>query len=515
MIGNPHLTIPRTVAALAVACGLALGGSLAGLVPAWAVDPPGVPLPDGTYAFNGGTAVSMNDRWFFEGAVGVELVGGTARLVGDCLPYGSGGYTATPDGTWAFAVGTMSLKGCLPNASFLASPGLAALTQATTWQLVSGPAPQAGSGSPDSGTNDTPSRVDIVVTGPQGSFGLTRTPMEVGPVLAGDPAAIPAMEGRWRVESIERPWPAQGTQVGPYIWTVAIASTNSLLLPDGGYVWFVATPSGAFHRPSGQRGPAVPMALPHMVGVHNEYSELSRVLSAADHWEMPSDGTLVFVGGGYRVVLARPDAGNRAFGVGKVKPAVTTVRVGVGQTVRVPIAAEPLAPRAAATAALTWKNSRGAVARVTIGAGKKRATKTGMVTVPMNMGTAARVKVTGIKAGTSTLAFTAASGAKAAVKIVVVNRPIRPTRVTISTHRQQEAWMTHDDGTRVWNLDATARPAKSAGAVPEWSSSAPSIASVDSTGLVTLATGAGDYTGSVTITATVGTLKASYTLPTP
>lgn len=257
------------------------------------------------------------------------------------------------------------------------------------------------------------------------------------------------------------------------------------------------------------------MPMARALGVHNEYAELSQVLAAADHWEMPSRETLVFAGGGYRVVLARPGAGNRAFDVGKIKPAVTTIRVGVGKTVHVPIAAEPLAPRAAATAVVTLRNSRGAVAGVTTGAGKKRAKKTGTLAVPMNMGTAARVTVTGIKAGTSTLTFTAASGAKAAVKVLVVNRPVRPTKVAIATHGQHNAWMVHDDGTRVWDLDATIRPAKAAGAVPEWSSSAPSIASVDPTGLVTVFPGASNYLGSVTMTATVGKLKASYTLPMP
>jgi hypothetical protein len=271
MLGSISVSSMRKLMVLALAGGLALGGSSLGSGGAMAAGEAGPVLPDGPYAFDGGTAIFGAASRFGATAVGVNLTGGTAQLIGSCLPYGSGTYTAAPDGRWSFTPGTLSEKGCAGHeARQLAAEALAALTQATTWQLLPDP------------TN--PTETAFAVTGPSGTLELQTDSLTIAPTPPDDPAPIPALEGDWRVETIERTnLPPRLAKTGPYAWKVTVWS-DTVSFPDGAAAYtrpayFVATPSGGFHVRQGRHVAIAAVLTP---GLHNEYGDLATALSAAN-----------------------------------------------------------------------------------------------------------------------------------------------------------------------------------------------------------------------------------------
>ncbi|MDR1150960.1 MAG: hypothetical protein LBK72_00545, partial [Bifidobacteriaceae bacterium] len=403
-------------------------------------------IPNGVYEIGswnvpGGSSEEPSSR------LRLSLVDGVARWAGGCLPTGAFFYSASPDGRWRVTADIRSTGECPGEAASAASLAVERLTRASAWS--------AGSQSDSAGTYH-------LSAGSSGSLTLHHLPHLAVPEAApvGDPETIPAMGGTWRVAAIVQAPSTGRAGSGPYAWTFTIDPAR-IALPlgctTGAGEAYVATATGAF----AMRSPAIFAAMA-CSGERDESDNLFHALANATRWTAPTPDTLVFTGQDTEVRLERAAATNMAFAVQAIRPAVKTVRLAVGQAAKLAITANPLAPRATGKATVRWSNSRGAIARVAVGA--KKATKTGSIAVPMNTGTVANLTITGAKKGTSRLTLTAPSGVKTEVKVIVVTKRVKPTTVTITG--AVGAWTT--DGTMA--LSAVVRPAKATGALPQWSS---------------------------------------------
>jgi hypothetical protein len=481
--------------ALATALTVMATAVLGAVAPASAETGSPATVPNGVYAVHSGTAISGDAYQASLHPVSFSFADGKARIDYACLPYGTASYATGKDGTWAFTQSTLSTKGCPQDVAGLAAESVVALAQGTSWRSV---------------TNEGISTADgFVVSGPRGTLRLTPTTARTAaPDPPDDPSTSTALLGEWRVEGIERQGSPRTQESGPYAWTVTFTG-DAAQFPDGSWSGYAATPSGAFVLVS-YTGP---IAMAYVPGPSNEWADVRGALAAATRWSLTTPTTAVFTGPGVRAVLSRPAPTNRAFNVKAIEPGTTTVRVAVGQTVRVAVAAEPLALRATGKAALTWKNTRGAIVGVAAGAGKGKPTKTGTITVPMNGADPARLKLTGIKRGTARVTLTAPSGAKVSIKVKVVAKRVPVTKVTITT--DSGTWRALPDGRYVHDLGANIEPSKATVAGVSWTSSDTSLATVSPTGLVTW-TGQGASTrAKVTITARSGSAKATYTCTHP
>jgi hypothetical protein len=471
-------------------------------------DPAGTParprpqsIPNGVYSI-GEWAAFAGEVEAPSSVLSIALVDGTARWAGGCLSYGAASYTARSYGPWSFTPQDLSTKGCPGETANAAATAMDRLARAWAWQAM-----------------PTPGTYRLLAE-PYGYLTMHHlsTPVpDAGP--PDDPSAPPAMQGVWRVAAIVGGTPSAVAGPGPYGWTLTIDPTR-ITLPQGcntpageGYV---ATASGVFTMRTLAMFAAVSCP-----GERNESENTFHTLANATRWAAPSPDTLLLAGPGTEVFLERAAPTNHAFAVKAIRPAQTTVRLAVGQSVKLPVTAEPIGPRARANASVRWTTSRGAVARIATGAVSTKtlakatkATKAGTLKVPMSTGKAATLTIAGVKKGTSRLTLTAASGVKTTVKIVVTAKRVAPTKVTIT------------GGTKAWSvpnlrpqlqLRATVRPAKATAAVPRWSSSDPTIATVDAHGLVTVAPDAWHAASGkkVTITVKAGTRKATRTLTVP
>ncbi|MDR1294057.1 MAG: Ig-like domain-containing protein [Bifidobacteriaceae bacterium] len=463
-------------------------------VPAIAENTP-TTLPNGVYAVHSGTAISVDAYQASLHPVSFSFTDGRVRLDYACLPYGTASATTGKDGTWAFAQATLSTKGCPKDVAGLAAESVVALTQGTSWR----PVVDEGAGTTDG----------FVVSGPRGTLRLApATARTAGPDPSEDPSTSTPLTGEWRVEGIERTGSSRAQESGPYSWIVKFGG-DAALFPDGSQAGYAATPSGAFVLVS-YTGV---IAAAYVPGPSNEWSDVRGALAATTRWSLTSPTTAVFTGPGVRAVLSRPAPTNRAFTVKAIEPSVRAVRVAVGQTVRVPVAAEPLALRATGKAPLTWRNARTAIVDVTTASEKTKPAKSGAIAVPMNGGDPARLRLTGAKRGTSTVTLTAASGAKSSIKVKVVRKRVPVTKVTITA--KAESWRILPDGRYTLDLDAKIRPARATVGGVEWTSSAPSLATVSPTGLVTWTGQNASAQSKVTITARSGGAKATYTCTQP
>jgi hypothetical protein len=485
--------------ALALAATLTLAGSLAAPTLAVGEGEGDTPLMDGQYILTGGTALVGRPWDLTTESINLEVRGGIVRVGGSCIPYGSGTVTASADERWAFDLGTISLVGCPGNSAGLSVEVTSALTQADRWHWTTEP--------------DYFGFRSFAVSTPFGELGFEPVRAPMPPTPPDPPAFIPGMFGQWRVESVIHINGTYPQHAGPFTWTVGI-EPNRVIYPDGRGTFFTTTASGVFNPAEGRSLPTPAVLIP---GIHNEYGRLA--LGLVNQWIMPDPNTLILAGPTFRAVLARPAPTNRAFEVKEITPGAATVRVAVGQTVKLPVAAEPLAPRARANAELTWQNSAVEVAAVTTGAGKKKGTDSGKLTVGMNTGGMSRVKIVGLQRGSARLTFTTPGGATASVKVIVVAKPKPPKKITIRDYHPNTAeygggprYQMRDDAVQTLKLDAIISPATATGAVPEWTSSAPALASVDASGLVTFAEGAKQAAAPITITATAGKAKAVYTV---
>jgi hypothetical protein len=469
-------------------------------------DPPGTPprvrpqaMPNGVYTISGWRTLSGESE-SPTSQLAIVLVDGTARWAGGCLSYGAASYTARSYGPWSFSPQDLSTKGCPGDAAAAANVTIERLARASRWAATSNP--------------DTYE----LNAEPYGFLTLYRQPAAIVPDAGppDDPSAPPATQGLWRVAAIVGGTAPGLAGPGPYAWTLTIDPVR-ITLPRGCNTpageAYLATASGAFTM----RTPTAFTAM-SCPGERNESDNAFSTLANATRWAAPDATTLVFSGPGTEVRLERAAATNAAFAVKSIRPAVKTVRLAVGQKVKLAVTAESLGPRARAKAPVRWANSRGAIAAVTPAAAvkkpAKKATKAGTLQVPMNTGKAAGLTITGVKKGTSRLTLTAASGVKTTVKIVVTTKRVAPTKVTITG--ATKAWKVPNGQPQV-QLGAKIRPAKATAVAPRWTSSDPTLATVDAHGLVTVAPEASLSASGKTVTITVkaGARKATRTLTLP
>jgi hypothetical protein len=461
-------------------------------------------VPDGVYSIVNLEPGSGHESVLLNTALAVELTQGKARIVSGCLPYGDATYDAQADGAWTFAQSSLSTKGCPGAAASDASQVLAAFTAGTSWRyeiadpavgrsaryLVVGPAWN-------------------VVLVPGSTNGYTADTVRTQP--PDDLSIVPGLQGSWRVESVSpAPYaPASTAPGGPYPWLASIDATR-ITLPWGCNTGdgdaYLATASGAFIMHS-----AEVFTLIGCQGERTESEDVFHALARVTRWESPSTDVLLLTGPSTELRLERAASTNKAFTITALRPATKTVRIAIGQTARLALSAEAIAPEATGKATVRWTNSRGAVAEVTTGAGTKKAAKKGSIAVPFNSDAQVRVKITGAKKGTSRLTFTAPSGVKTSVKIVVVARAVAPTKIAITGSNAK--WS--DSGQLA--LRATIRPANATGAVPQWSSSKPQIVRVDARGRLTIVPSDTPRASGqkVTITVKVGGKQAKKTLTLP
>lgn len=455
-------------------------------------------IPNGVYEVGAWEAVDGSSQ-SPASRLRLALVDGVAQWAGGCLPLDAFTYSAPPDGRWRFEPRIRADGACPGEAALAAAIAIERLTSASAWSLSAQP-----------GAVDT----YLLATPSAGSLTLYRHPHLAVPDagLHGDLAPAPAMQGTWRVAAIV-PAPSAGRAgSGPYAWTLTIDPARITLPPGCGTSAgeaYATTSTGAF----AMRAPAVTNAMA-CTGERDESSTLFSALADATRWASPTTDTLILTGQDTEVRLERASPADAAFAVKAIRPAIKTVRLAVGQSAKVAIAADPLAPGAVATATIRWTNSRGAVARVTRTASEKKAAKSGSIAVPMNTAKTVRLTITGAKKGTSRLTLAAPSGVQASIKIIVVAKRVKPTAVTVTG--AVNAWT--PDGTM--RLGAKVRPAKATGAVPRWSSSDPSLVSVDDHGVVTLSPGVnpgapGTARKSVTITVKAGTAKGTRVIALP
>jgi hypothetical protein len=445
-------------------------------------------LADGVYQVYDGSVTDWERSGWSQSPVVLEFAGGQARLVRSCLSYGVASYTASADGSWAFAPGTLSGRGCTKAMGSALPEALWALGEATAWQ----PNP----------ANIIPGAGGFTVTGPRGTLVLAPAAIPLGTAAEppDEPAQITAMLGTWRGESVEVTDGQTTDDQGPCLDTIWIGP-DWIGGPNSGYV---ATPSGAFAIDADSISYPKPAAQnleqPPPCGDYAALREVTR-------WAMPDPGTLVFTGPNTRLVYARPGIANRAFRALFVSAATDAVRLAVGQTVRLPITAVPEFPRAQAQVTVTWKNPS-AIVGVSTG---EKATKTGKLTVGMNTGRTAAIKLTGLKRGTTRIMLTTASGAVGSVRVTVVAKavPVRSIAITGGDQLIQAI------GNQAVGLGATVKPASATGVVVEWSSSAPSVVQVDSHGLVTKLEEWQFFPNKITITARAGKATARYTFAPP
>jgi hypothetical protein len=317
-----------------------------------------------------------------------------------------------------------------------------------------------------------------------------------------DPSVVPQLLGDWRVESGPTP---DSYAAGPFGWVFTV-EPGSVSIPKGcntpAGANYLATASGGFALQSGRFFTLVGC---DTLGTQSE--SLFHALAATQRWSQPSPDRLVLTGAKTRIELARPAPTNAGLAVKALRTSSTTVRVAAGQTVKLPLAADAAASLVTEATTLTWKNSRGAVAQPWTVKRPAKAVKTGSLAVSMQDGKSAWLNITGKKKGTSRLTVTAPSGVSLSFKIIVTAKKVKPTKLTIVKVGELE-------GGRL-KLGVKVRPAKATGATVRWTSSNPSSVTVDQTGLASRVGWVVPVPGTdpVTITAKVGKLTATFTMP--
>jgi uncharacterized protein YjdB len=184
-----------------------------------------------------------------------------------------------------------------------------------------------------------------------------------------------------------------------------------------------------------------------------------------------------------------PQVGAVAPKASGLRVAAAQVRIVRGTTVKVPVVVYP-AVGAAGTLPLAWTRKGTAVA---VGG-----TSSSTGSVEATFGKKVVLAVKGVKKGTSTVRVTA-GGRSVAIKVTVVAKPVRASKVVIRTKPLK-------DGKTVV-FAARVAPSGATGVVPRWKSSRPSVASIDATGKLTA-----KKKGKTVVTATVKGAKAKVTI---
>jgi uncharacterized protein YjdB len=182
--------------------------------------------------------------------------------------------------------------------------------------------------------------------------------------------------------------------------------------------------------------------------------------------------------------------------VDSVNAPVNAVRIVKGRSLALPVVVYSSFPTDSEL--MTWRASNTHIA-VSPTMPVMRGRLDGSFRAPLN--NSAVVRITGRSLGAATLTVVAPGGAKIAVKVVVVAKTVKASSLTIAHTRK------HLRPGQVANLTARARPRTATGVVVRWTSSKPSVATVDDGGRLVA-----QATGRTVVTAHAGSKKAKLTV---
>jgi uncharacterized protein YjdB len=135
-----------------------------------------------------------------------------------------------------------------------------------------------------------------------------------------------------------------------------------------------------------------------------------------------------------------------------------------------------------------------------MGDGADKATLRWTSSTPSVVSVTAKGRVTAKKAGTARLTVTAENGVKTTVKVTVVTKSTRLTQ--IRTTPKKTLWVGQE-----WQAAVTPKPVSATNLTPRFTSSRPSVISVDAAGRTKA-----KKAGRATITVRAGSVKASFTV---